>query len=261
MAFHGRVAVVTGGASGLGQLFARRMAEVGAQVALLDRDEAGMAETGRGRPNVHAYPCDVTDEPAVRAAIAAIEGGHGPVDRLVHAAAIMPASPLLADDPARVKRLMRVNYDGTVNMTYAVLPAMVARGVGDFIVFSSVAGCALAPSLGAYCASKAAVSAFVESLIWENRGSGVRIHLTCPPMVKTPLLQQAFATSPPRALQKGLDRNIAVEPAVVIDAIEHAIERGQAISYPTALAKGLAGFRRLSPTLLWKLLLREERVH
>ena len=155
---------------------------------------------------------------------------------------------------------MRVNYDGTVNLVYATLPAMIARGRGDLIVFSSVAAHALAPSLGAYCATKAAVNAFVEVLINENAASDVRIHLTCPPLVDTPLLQQAFDTTPPRWLQKGLDRKIAARPEDVVDAIERAIERGQTISYPGTMAKGLYGMRRLAPGLLWKLLLREERI-
>jgi short-subunit dehydrogenase len=178
----------------------------------------------------------------------------------VHAAGIMPASKVLDDDPVRVKRLMAVNYEGTVNMVFATLKKMVERGHGDFIVFSSVAAQALAPNLGAYCATKAAVSALMEVLIRENDGSGVRIHLTCPPMVKTPLLQQAFDTGPPKSLQKGLDRNLVADPADIVELIERELERGAAISYPTAMAKGLYNMRRLAPNLLWKIILREERV-
>jgi NAD(P)-dependent dehydrogenase (short-subunit alcohol dehydrogenase family) len=259
MAFHGRVALVTGGGSGMGRIFARRLADGGAQVAILDVNETGLRETKETRPNVHPYVVDVTDFDTVKATVAQVEKDYGPIDRVVHAAAIMPASPLLADDPERVKRLMRINYDGTVHLTYATLPQMVARGSGDFIVFSSVAAYALAPNLGGYCATKAAVNAFVEVLIRENADSGVRIHLTCPPMVNTPLLQQAFDTTPPRSLQKGLDRKMAAEPGDVVDAIEKAIEKGQAISFPLPMAKGLYGLRRFAPNLLWKIILREER--
>jgi NAD(P)-dependent dehydrogenase (short-subunit alcohol dehydrogenase family) len=259
MAFHGRVALVTGGASGMGRIYARRMADGGAQVAILDVNETGLHETREGRINVHPFVADVTDAARIAEVVAAIERGHGPLDRVVHAAAIMPASPLLADDPERVKRLMRINYEGTVNVVYATLPAMVARGQGDLIVFSSVAAHALTPNLGAYCASKAAVNALIEVLIRENAGAGVRIHLTCPPMVNTPLLQQAFDTTPPRSLQKGLDRNLAADPAEVVAAIEKAIEKGQAISFPTPMAKGLYGMRRLAPGLLWRIIQREER--
>jgi NAD(P)-dependent dehydrogenase (short-subunit alcohol dehydrogenase family) len=259
MAFHGRVALVTGGGSGMGRIYARRMADAGAQVAIVDINEAGLAETRDGRPNLHPYVADVTDAARIAEVVAAVEGVHGALDRVVHAAAIMPASPVLADDPARVKRLMTVNYEGTVNLIYATVPAMVARGRGDFIVFSSVAAYALTPNLGAYCASKAAISALVEVLIRENEGSGVRIHLTCPPMVDTPLLRQALDTTPPRSLQKGLDRKLAADPHDVVDAIEKAIDKGQTISFPSRMARGLYGLRRLSPALLWRVILREER--
>jgi len=260
MAFHGRVALVTGGASGMGRIFAQRLADGGAQVAILDVNETGLRETKGSRPNVHPYPCDVTDFAAVQDAVAAVEGEYGAIDRVVHAAAIMPASPLLAEDPERIKRLMRVNYDGTVHVTHATLPLMVARGRGDFIVFSSVAAYALAPNLGAYCASKAAVAAFVEVLIRENADSGVRIHLTCPPVVDTPLLRQALDSTPPRSLQKGLDRKLAARPEDVVDAIEKALEKGQSISFPMPMAKSLYRMRRFAPNLLWKIILREERV-
>jgi NAD(P)-dependent dehydrogenase (short-subunit alcohol dehydrogenase family) len=259
MSFHGRVAVVTGGGSGMGQIFARRMADGGAQVAALDVSEAGLAATKGDRPNVHTYVCDVSDAAKVNEVIARIEKQHGQIDRVVHAAGIMPASPILEDDPQRVKRLMAVNYEGTVNMIFATLKKMVARGSGDFIVFGSVAGYALTPNIGAYCATKAAVNALIEVLIRENEDSGVRIHLTCPPMVKTPLLKQAFDTKAPKSFQKGLDRNIAADPAEIVDAIEKALEKGLSISYPSPMAKGLYGMRRLAPNLLWKIILREER--
>jgi NAD(P)-dependent dehydrogenase (short-subunit alcohol dehydrogenase family) len=259
MAFHGRVALVTGGGSGMGRLWARRMADGGAQVAILDVNEPGLHETREGRGNMVPFVCDVSDEETVRRTVAAVEKQLGPIDRVVHAAAIMPASPVLADDTARMKKLMRINYDGTVHMIAAALAPMVERGKGDFIVFGSVAAYALTPHLGAYCATKAAVNALMEIVIRENADSGVRIHLTCPPMVNTPLLKQAFDTNAPRSLQKGLDRNIAAKPEDIVDAIEKAVEKGQRISFPSPMAKGLYGMRRLAPGLLWKIILKEEQ--
>src|SRR5262249_30227867 len=162
---------------------------------------------------------DVSDEASVNEVVAAVEKAHGPIDRVVHAAATMPASPILQDDPARVRRLMKVNYEGTLNLVYAALKPMVARGSGDFIVFGSVSAYALTPHFGAYIATKAAVNALMEIVIRENAGSGVRIHLTNPPLVNTPLLKQAFDTTPPKSLQKGLDRNIAAKPEEIVDLI------------------------------------------
>jgi NADP-dependent 3-hydroxy acid dehydrogenase YdfG len=180
MAFHGRVALVTGAASGMGRIEARRLEKIGAQVAALDLNEAGLEETAEGWAGIHPYCCDVADAAAVKEVVAGVENDLGSIDRVTHAAAIMPTSRLVDADPEWIKRLMRVNYEGTVNVTMATLPAMLRRGSGDLIIYGSLAGHVLAPHLGAYSASKAAVNAFAEILIRENAGSGVRILLVCP---------------------------------------------------------------------------------
>jgi NAD(P)-dependent dehydrogenase (short-subunit alcohol dehydrogenase family) len=258
MAFRGKVALVTGGGSGMGQICAWRLADAGADVALIDVNETGMETTRQGRSNIYPYACDVTDFARVKEVVADVEQRYGPIDRVTHAAAIMPASPVLEDDLDRMKRLMRINYDGTLHMVMSTLPKMVERNFGDFICFGSVAAYALTPHLGAYCASKAAVNALIEVLIWENKDSDVRIHLTCPPMVNTPLLDQAKQTSNPRSIQEGLEKNIAADPNTVVDAIERALDKGKKVSYPGAMAKGLYGMRRLAPGLLWNIILRSE---
>lgn len=258
MAFRGRVALVTGGGSGMGQICAWRLADAGAEVAIADVNEAGLAATAQGRSNVHVYPCDVTDFERVEQVVASVENDLGPIDRVTHAAGIMPASEVMDDDLARMKKLIEVNYFGTLHMVKAALPQMLERRIGDFIVFGSVAAHALTPHLGAYCASKAAVNALMEILIMENRNSGVRIHLTNPPMTNTPLIKQAIETSNPRSIQEGIEKNIAADPNKIVDAIEKSIEKGQAISYPGAMAKGLYGMRRVAPKLLWKVILKSE---
>ncbi|MDT5179764.1 MAG: hypothetical protein QOJ95_3962, partial [Mycobacterium sp.] len=96
MSFSGRVAVVTGGGSGMGRIAAVRLADQGATVAIVDVDEPGMKETQRlGGERVVAHPCDVTDVNAVNEVVATVEATHGPIDRLVHAAGIMPAGRIL----------------------------------------------------------------------------------------------------------------------------------------------------------------------
>jgi short-subunit dehydrogenase len=116
----------------------------------------------------------------------------------------------------------------------------------------------LAPHLGAYSATKAAVNAFTEVLIRENAGSGVRILLVCPPMTNTPLIVQATESSNPRSIQVGLEQGRMADPEVVVDAVEEAIERGQTILFPGREAKVLFLLRRLAPKLLWKIILKAE---
>lgn len=258
MAFRGKVALITGGGSGMGQICAWRLADAGAEVALIDVNDLGMETTARGRSNIHPFHCDVSDFDRVKDVVATIARDLGPIDRVTHAAAIMPASPVIEDDVDRVKRLMRINYDGTVHVTMATLPAMLERNSGDFIWFGSVVAYALTPHLGAYAATKAAVNAWVETLMWENQSSHVRMLLVCPPMTDTPLIQQAVSTSNPRSIQLGIERKIAADPEAVITAVERDLEKGKRISFPHPMAKGLYGMRRLAPGLLWKIILNAE---
>jgi short-subunit dehydrogenase len=153
---------------------------------------------------------------------------------------------------------MRVNYDGAVHVVHATLPKMVARRRGALVCFGSVAGNALTPRLGAYCASKAAVNAYVEILAHETAATGVRVHLVCPPMVDTPLLQQSLASSGPRSLTQAIERKMLATPDQVLDAVEKGLARGEWVSYPLATAKALHAMRRFAPGLLWKVIQKAE---
>jgi NAD(P)-dependent dehydrogenase (short-subunit alcohol dehydrogenase family) len=258
MTFHGKVAMVTGAASGMGQISARRLADAGADVAAVDVNDAGLAETARGRESVRVYHCDVADEEAVNETVKRAESECGQIDRVTHAAAIMPTSPLADADAKWIRHLMCVNYEGTVNITLATLPAMLRRRSGDLIIYGSLAGHVLAPHLGAYSATKAAINAFSEVLIHENAGSGVRILLVCPPMTDTPLIQQATSTSNPRSVQQGIREGRMADPEFIVSAIEEAIEKGKTILFPGREAKILFALRRYAPKFLWKVILKSE---
>ncbi len=256
-----KVALVTGAASGLGRLSCERLVAAGVNVAALDINAGALSRSVAGSTAAHAYVCDVTDEARIRQVVEDIENKLGPIDRVVHAAAIMPGAWLLEQSAERTRAVMRINYGGTVNLVHATLPRMLKRRRGQWICFGSVAGHALTPGLGSYCASKAAVNAYVETLIHETAGSGVLIHLACPPMVDTPLLQQALGSKGPKSLAVAVERKLLASPAQVLDAIDAAIERGRPISFPMAMAKQLYALRRISPALLWRLIERSEGPH
>ena len=141
---------------------------------------------------------------------------------------------------------MEINYGGTVNVTLATLPGMLARGRGDFVNFASMAGWLPTPHLGAYDASKFAVVAFTEVLYHENRGRGVRIACVCPPVVDTPLLEQA--TSRPKLLAE----SPKLRPEAVLDAIERGLERGELFIFPGRGTKLAWRIRRFLPGLMWR---------
>ena len=245
MAFHGKVALVTGAASGMGRLAARRLASGGAAVAALDVNEAGLRETRGADEHIRTYAVDVTDARAVAETVRRIESELGPLDRVTNAAAIMPTDRLLDQDPELVNRIMAINYGGTVNVTYAALPGMLERRRGDLINFASVAGWMPSLHFGAYNASKFAVVAFTEVLQHENRASGVRFACVCPPPVATPLLDQA------KSQPKILTQLPPIRPETVLDAIERDLERDRLMVYPDRNAAVAVWMRRHLPRLLW----------
>ncbi|MCL4683140.1 SDR family oxidoreductase [Myxococcota bacterium] len=245
MAFHGKVALVTGAASGMGRLSSRRLAAGGARVAALDVNDAGLRETGGDDERIRPYAVDVTDAPAVAETVRRIEAELGPIDRVMNAAAIMPTERLLNQDADLVNRIMAINYGGTVNVTLAVLPGMLQRGRGDLVNFASVAGWLPTLHFGAYNASKFAVVAFTEVLYHENRNAGVRFACVCPPPVATPLLDQA------KSQPKVLDQIPAIAPETVLDAIERDLERGRLMVFPDRNAAWTVWIRRHLPRLLW----------
>lgn len=251
MAFSGKVALVTGGASGMGQLSALRLAEQGAQVAIVDMNDDNLAATAAKSPNIHPFKCDVSDWQQVKEVVAKVEEQLGPIDRLTHCAAIMPTGRIL-DQPADViNRVMTINYTGTVHLTKAVLPLMRERGTGQIILYGSIAGYVLAPEMGAYNASKAATNAYAEVLIHENRGSGVQLMAVHPPMVKTPLINQALET---RNIRESLEKDRMAAPEFIVDEVEKGMDKGVEILYPGVEAKMLTWLRRFSPALLWKII-------
>jgi NADP-dependent 3-hydroxy acid dehydrogenase YdfG len=160
-----QVALVTGGASGMGQVFALRMAKSGTKVAILDRDEQGLQATAEQSDNIYTYPCDVSDLNEVTKVVSNATEAIGPVDRLLLCAAIMPTELLALQTAEFVNKVMAVNYGGVVNVTQAILPSMLERKMGEVVIFGSSVGSVLITECGAYCASKAATGAYSEILI------------------------------------------------------------------------------------------------
>jgi NAD(P)-dependent dehydrogenase (short-subunit alcohol dehydrogenase family) len=242
MAFKGKVALVTGGASGMGQLDALRLARQGAKVAILDLNDKGLQETAAQSPNIKAYKCDL-----------------GSVDRLVHCAAIMPGQSL-KDMPAElINKVMAINYFGTVNLTKTLMPLMEKRGSGDIILYGSMAGSVLTHNLGAYCATKSAINSFAEVLVRENKHSPIRFLLVCPPMVNTPLVSQATAHGPESLKDSAKTGKNMAQPQEIIDAVEAALDRGDWVVRPKPAAFMML-WRRLFPASLWLVMEKANKV-
>jgi short-subunit dehydrogenase len=181
-----------------------------------------------------------------------VEAELGPVDRLVHAAGICSPARLVDQSEDDIDRSMRVNYLGTVRVVKAVLPGMLERRHGDIVTFASLAGWLPTPYLGAYAATKFAVVAFTEVLAQEHEGSGVRFACVCPPVVETPMVRAIRATE-----ERAVGPQRGIDPAIVIDALERALERGDLFVFPGPAARRVWRLRRHAPGVLRRMVRRQ----
>ncbi len=186
----GRVAVITGGAQGIGLAVAARMAESGAVVAIWDRDLA-LAEQAAARLGGRAYAVDVADDSSVAAAAAATRADLGPVAILVTSAGVAGKNAKVMDyDPAEWDRIIAINLRGTFLCCRAILPMMVEQAYGRIVTIASVAGKEGNPNAGAYSASKGAVMALTKSMGKEHAGQDIAINCVTPATAKTRILDE-----------------------------------------------------------------------
>ncbi|MFT5709538.1 MAG: NAD(P)-dependent dehydrogenase (short-subunit alcohol dehydrogenase family) [Halioglobus sp.] len=253
-----KVALVTGGASGMGRIIALRLAARGAKVAIFDVNEDGLKETAERTDAISPFICDISNVADVEAKVAEVTRTLGPIDHLVHAAALMPSHQLINETHETMERLFRINYFGTTYLVKSVLPAMMDRKSGRIIVFGSIAGHAMVPHMGAYCATKAAVNTYIEILQNEIRDSGVNVHLVCPPAVNTPLIDQSLATDAAGSMKEAKKSGRLADPEKIVDAIDRGVSKNRDIIYPGE-ARILMFIHTLFPKLWWKLVLKFEK--
>lgn len=248
MAFKGKVALVTGGGSGMGQAAAWRLADTGAEVVILDINEAGMEKTAANRPNIHPMVCDTTNFDRIQEIVTEVEEKFGPIDRLMHAAGVMPDGWMIEEDLAWQKKVFDINFWSTVYFTKTVLKKMVERGSGEFVVWGSSAGYYPAPRMSTYCSTKAALNMFMEISAHEVRDSGVKLTVVCPGIVKTPLLKQAANMKfTSEEGSKG-----GATPDEIVRNIEKSIAKGEIICIPDKGAKISLFIRKYFPNFGWK---------
>ena len=185
--FAGQVAVVTGGAAGIGAGIAARLAAEGARIALWDADAAALAAA----PADHRQTLDVTDAAAVAAAAAATAAALGRIDILVASAGITGPNAPVASYPVEAwRRVIEVNLTGVFLTNRAVVPIMQRNDYGRIVNIASVAGKEGNPNASAYSASKAGVIGLTKSLGKELAGTGIRVNCVAPAAVKTALFDQ-----------------------------------------------------------------------
>ena len=186
--FAGRVAVVTGAASGIGRATAIDLAGEGATVVVADIDEAGAEKVAKEIGNAVARRLDVTDAEQARALATDIAREYGHLDILVSNAGWDRAQPFIETDPTFWDRVIAINYRGHLAMTHAVLPHMIERGWGRIVTVASDAGRVGSTGEVVYSGAKGAVIAFTKGLAREVARHGINVNCVAPGLTDTPLL-------------------------------------------------------------------------
>jgi NAD(P)-dependent dehydrogenase (short-subunit alcohol dehydrogenase family) len=234
--YAGRVAVVTGAASGIGRALAVQLAVQGARLALLDVDSPAVAATAAqcqdAGAQARADTADVTDPDAMARCAAAAADEFGRVDLLVCAAGVIHTGSLQESSWADTRRVIEVNLLGAMGTVHAFLPLVRASGAGHVVLFSSGFGLLAMPRFAAYSASKFGLRGFSEALAQELGSGGSRVRVTCayPGVVRTPIMRRGtFAEGEdPAARAAGFDRLARTEPEQAAEVILRRVRQGRA---------------------------------
>jgi NAD(P)-dependent dehydrogenase (short-subunit alcohol dehydrogenase family) len=251
--------VITGAAGGIGAALARRYAREGARLALLDLDGPGVEELAASLQaegtSALGLPCDVTSLEACRTAIGRVCEEHGGVDVLVNNAGITHLSLFRETEVDVIRRVMEVNFFGSVNCTKAALESLLARR-GQIIVLSSVAGFAPLAKRTGYSSSKFALHGFFETLRGEHRADGLRVMMACPWFVDTAIGERALDGRGGSSGDPRHDAGRPADPDAVADTIVEAALRDRRLVLVSGGAKLAWVVSRLVPRLYERLMLR-----
>ncbi|HEY7457377.1 MAG TPA: SDR family NAD(P)-dependent oxidoreductase [Xanthobacteraceae bacterium] len=222
MRLDGKTALVTGGASGIGKATVMEIARCGATVICADVNAEKGAELVREAADtnfaVDFVQVDLADSDSARRCAAEVLARHPRVDILVNAAGWNDIQPFIENSPEYMNRVIAINLGGTLHLTHALLPPMIAAGKGKIINVSSDAGRVGSTGETTYAAAKGGVIAFTKSLAREVARHSINVNCVCPGPTDTPMLQ-----SRPEKLKEAFVRAIPfhrfAKPQEIADAI------------------------------------------
>jgi NAD(P)-dependent dehydrogenase (short-subunit alcohol dehydrogenase family) len=243
-----RVAVITGGSSGIGAELARRLTADGWRCVLVARGEERLRALA-DEIGAEAEICDVGDRAAVDALAARVTERHPRVKLLVNNAGIPARADFFTSEPERIENVIRINYLGSVWCLRAFLPALEAAAPSDVVNVVSVAGTVTMPPSGPYAASKHAQLAFSRATAAQLRGRGVRVHTVLPGFAETEGFPQKGV------IPKQLEWTV-IGPEPIARAILHAVRRDRREVFVPWFYRPVAWTQSLLPGLLGRVLAR-----
>lgn len=253
--FYGKNIIITGGSSGIGRGLALRLAEEGANLALVARDPERLTRAREeilSRPSdsgsrVEVFSCDITDPEKVEQTMNNIAGEIGSPDYLFNSAGILIGDYFENLPRDSFSEVMNTNFFGTLHFIRAVLPHFKKKESGHIINISSISGVIGVFGYASYCASKFAVVGLTETLRAELKPQGISVHLVLPPEVDTPMLKKVNQCRPRenRMLTETMS-SLSVEQAV--DAILKGVMRGRYLIIPGRQARILSRLSQIFPS-------------
>ena len=221
----GKVALVTGGAQGIGRALATRLAEEGARVAVGDIQEDAAAKTAAELKlaglDALAIKLDVTRLDSAIAAVAATERELVPVGILVNNAGWDKLEPFVDSSPDTWERVIAINFRGVLNCCKAVIPGMQSRGSGKIVSISSDAGRVGSLGEAVYSGCKAGIIAFSKTLARELARNGINVNVVCPGPTETALLRGVMEQQPKvlEAMLRGIPMRRLGQPQDLAGAV------------------------------------------
>jgi len=249
---------ITGASSGIGEALTYAFVEAGAAKIIISGRRAVELErvknACKGSTEIIPQVLDVAKHDEIFTIAQSVENQHGTIDVLVNNAGISQRGTVLETGLEVDKRIMDVDYFGTVAMTKAVLPSMVKKGGGMFITMSSLSGKMGVPQRSAYCGAKHALHGFFDALRAENTHNGIKVLLVCPGYIRTDISKNALKSDGKKSGEMDANQENGMSPEALAQRILKAIRKEEREIYVGGKEKMGVFLKRFFPSILANIL-------